>query len=220
MKFLLPTACIACKRYQENAICNKCLDLVKQEQQLRCRVCANISESSICKICLNQPPSFDQTMCLFDSNSCLAPALLELKQTKQIALTTGFSMAWTSVYPTPNFLEKAIIVPLPLSLTELNVQGFNLAWEIVRPLAKHYKLPSSRKMIGKREPSQNQSGLFHLLPNANILWPKTVILFNDTMSSNSPSQTISKLLKSHGVVTVINWVLLRKSSFYAEYRSS
>lgn len=221
MRFLLPTACIACKSYQENAICNKCLIRIKQEQQPRCRVCANISKSSICKICSQYPPSFDQTVCLFDPSSCLAPALEELKQNKQIALTAGFVMAWKSIFSELNIPKGTMMIPVPLSKTKLNAQGFNLAWEIAHPLAKHYKLQSSYKMIGKSDSSQNQLPSFFLTPDANINWPETVILFNDTMGSTKTVQALAKLLKSQGVVTVINWSLLKKpSSSYVEYRSS
>jgi predicted amidophosphoribosyltransferase len=221
MKFLLPTACIACKSYQENAICNKCLIRIKQEQQLRCKVCANVSKSSICEICSQYPPSFDQTVCLFDLNSCLAPALEELKQNKQLALTAGFIMAWKSIFSELNIPKGTMMIPMPLSRTKLSAQGFNLAWEIAHPLAKHYKLQSSFKMIGKSDSSQNQLPSFYLSPDAAISWPETVIVFNDAMGSTKTVQTLAKLLKSQGVVTVINWTLLKRpSSSYVEYRSS
>ena len=130
-------------------------------------------------------------------------------------------MAWKSIFSELYFPQETLMIPIPLNQTELSAKGFNLAWEIAHPLAKHYRLQSSYKMIGKNEPSQNSFPLFYLEPNANINWPETVILFNDTMESSTTAQGLAKLLKSQGVLTVINWALLKKpSSSYVEYRSS
>lgn len=222
MKWLLPTACIVCKSYQANSICEKCVILIKREQTLRCDLCAAKSLHSPCKDCSHQLPAFDQTRCLSDYGGCLTQAVHDLKYQKQIAMASGLADGWLLIHEKLKIPTGTFLIPVPLSSQKLAARGFNQSWEITKILAKRLKLPTSWQLLQRHHRNQNQSELSRVerqsvLQDAFFLskehlrkpLPNRVILIDDVMTTGATLQSISKVLKSHGVLHIMNWVILK-----------
>ncbi len=228
MFYLLPTACLICQRYQSQSICKVCAKELVSQSLSRCKQCAHPLEADMtCIACKRMAFAFDETWCLDNYDSAWAKAVQSLKYTKQIAYDTGLAKAWFMGHQNSiNTLQglNSIAVPVPLSQQKLAQRGFNQSWEILKKIGRLTDVPCDAHILHRKHSSLNQaqasrierlqqSDLFHIEPQfANQLNQRTVIVFDDVMTTGATLHQIAKLLKSHGAQRVINWVLLRTTT--------
>ncbi|WP_231968597.1 ComF family protein [Polynucleobacter necessarius] len=118
--------------------------------------------------------------------------------------------------------SPAFILPVPLSNQKLLSRGFNQSWEIARKIRCHdglQKLPYALRRHhrandqAKKLPLARQDavhGLFYIDSKfQERLMGKTIIVFDDVMTSGATLNEIARTLKSIEVLRVVNWVLLR-----------
>ena len=236
---LLPSRCMLCNRAQAATTCESCLELLRYQQQhdkLAC-ICCGIelpppnkilgSPGHRCLECINTPPSFDLSFCLAPYAGQLKTAVQQLKYQRRLAYATGLAHLWNRLMSKHLAqLPPAYLLPVPLSRQKLAERGFNQCWEIVKHLTlpKHLKvLPnvlrrrhSKVKQIsaGRLERQQALSGLFYFEPRyAALLAQQAVIVFDDVMTTGATLNEIARILKTIGVLRVINWVILRTTRF-------
>ena len=118
--------------------------------------------------------------------------------------------------------EAAVLLPVPLSTQKLSQRGFNQSWEI----AKRIRLPPSFQPIanalGRHHSDVNQvqhnrldrqtalRHAFYIQPEAlPKIQNKSIVVFDDVMTTGSTLHEIANLLKDNGARSVVNWVLLR-----------
>ena len=185
-----------------------------------------------CDSCQINPPHFDQTICLDRYDGVLQNALHQLKYQKHIAFAHGLAHAWNDILSEAQINTDAnYLLAVPLSTEKLCVRGFNQSWELARRIrcgAQIRKLPNALK----RHHSINQQAgsplnlrqskirdTFYLDQNAiDLLQNKSVIVFDDVMTSGSTLDEIARILKDNGVSHIINWVLLRATKPTPESR--
>ena len=176
-----------------------------------------------CNACSTQAPSFDHTICLDRYDGRLQEALHQFKYQKRLAYACGLSDAWNAVM-TKALDDQSIdcLMPVPLSQKKLLARGFNQSWEIAKRIecSSHVqKLPFTLKRFHDIE---HQAGknftarqhdirqMFYIdVKDTNLLKGKSVVVFDDVMTSGSTLNEIARILKMTGVVKVSNWVLLR-----------
>ena len=228
---LLPSACICCQQFQTDVVCKQCLNsltnncLVHYECCLQCGSLLNAEEIGHrrCKHCKDCPPFFDQTICLDRYEGQLKEALHQLKYSKRIAYAHGLARAWNHVFSTG--LESChtdCLLPVPLSLQKLHARGFNQSWELAKRIdcdPRIQKLPYALKRHHHPEHQAGQAiakrqdtikGMFYIDARyIDYLTNKTVVIFDDVMTSGATLNEIARILKANGASRVMNWVLLR-----------
>lgn len=178
-----------------------------------------------CNTCLFRAPHFDQTTCLDRYEGSLQNALHQLKYQKRIAYAQGLADIWNAVMSDQlNEIHADYLLPVPLSMEKLSLRGFNQSWEVakrIRCMRTIQKLPHA---LRRQHHSAQQAGssfqsrysmireAFYieksLLP---FLHDKSVIIFDDVMTTGATLDEIARVLKDNGVLRVTNWVLLRTS---------
>jgi ComF family protein len=118
--------------------------------------------------------------------------------------------------------EATILLPVPLSTQKLSQRGFNQSWEIARRI----RLPPSFFPIGNalgrhhsntNQVQQNRLDRQTALRHAFYIHPealakinnKSIVVFDDVMTTGSTLHEIATLLKDNGARSVVNWVVLR-----------
>ena len=228
---LLPTSCIACKQFQNAAICRACLnELIDAALHnylccTQCGITLRVAEidKQHCIPCQTTQPFFDATYCLDRYEGLLQHALHELKYQKRIAHSFGLADAWNSIYKEElNNLPANYLLPVPLSLPKLAHRGFNQSWEIVKRIHCRSDVQKSPFILQRHHDYGQQAGSdlrrrqlavknqFFIAPKyIEQLQNQTVIVFDDVMTSGATLNEIARILKDNGVSRVINWVLLR-----------
>ena len=228
---LLPTACIVCTRHQRDVICHSCFAFLENQSLfhypccIRCGV--DLDGDSInqnqCRNCLLQAPAFDRTHCLDRYDGILQHAMHQLKYQRRLAIASAFAFAWNRLAMAHlDMHEGAVLLPVPLSAQKLSQRGFNQSWEIARRI----RLPPSIKLIanalGRHHSDVNQVGhnrldrqtalrhAFYIHPEAlPKIQNKSIVVFDDVMTTGSTLHEIARLLKDNGARSVENWVVLR-----------
>ena len=193
--------------------CQQC-GLLLQISEVRKQLCAN---------CVVNPPYFDATFCLDRYEGRLQAALHQFKYQKRLANAHGLAYAWNTIL-SPYLQEQYAdcLLPVPLSHKKLKVRGFNQSWELARrmqcrqmiqklpyALRRHHNIghQAGSTLIGRHDSIQNM--FFIDAKYLDFLKDKTVVLFDDVMTSGATLNEVARILKKSKVKRVINWVLLR-----------
>jgi len=228
---LLPTACIVCARHQTEMVCHACFAFLEKQSLFHypCCICCGVdldgynAKQNQCNACLSQAPAFDRTHCLDRYDGVLQNAMHQLKYQRRLAIANAFALAWNRLaLPHLNAAEAEVVLPVPLSIQKLNHRGFNQSWEIARRI----RLPPSIELIanalGRYHSDVNQvqhnrldrqtalRHAFYIHPKALAkIRNKSIVVFDDVMTTGSTLQEIATLLKDNGARSVVNWVVLR-----------
>lgn len=225
MKFLLPTSCIGCSKFQASRICDKCINLLKCRQINRCSQCALICDElkTICVSCKNRPPQFDKTICMDCYGGPLTNAVHDYKYKHQVAIARGLVDAWLQIHPMRNLMNNIdLLIPVPMSTQKLNQRGFNQSWELCKWFSKELKITRSSSILFRSHLEANQAQanreermkrlqtVFDINPDKiNMIKNARIVLIDDVMTTGATLSTIAKLLKDFGAQSVHNWVILR-----------
>lgn len=230
-EYLLPTACITCQEFQAFLICNKCLDslnhraLYNYQCCYQCGIALRTRElaQQQCMSCQIVNPHFDETYCLDRYDGILQNPIHELKYQKRIAFANALANTWNLLLNRDlQNISADYLLPVPLSNQKLTLRGFNQSWEIAKCIRCGKHIQKSPYVVHRHHYSQHQAGsslsnrqiaiqgMFYIAPEyIDALQNKTVIIFDDVMTSGATLNEIARVLKDNGVSRVINWVLLR-----------
>ena len=225
MKFLLPTSCIGCGKFQASRICQKCINLLKSQQKNRCSQCALICEktNATCTNCQNQAPSFDKTICIDCYGGLLTNAVHDYKYKHQVAIAKGLVDTWVEIHGSHHLMSNAnLLIPVPMSSQKLYQRGFNQSWELCKWFSKEFKIQTSSSIVRRRHLESNQAqatrnerikrletvfGINQI--EINLIKNNRIAIVDDVMTTGATLSTIAKLLKDFGAQSVHNWVILR-----------
>ena len=228
---VLPTACITCQQFQKSPICSRCLDSLREKALFNyecCYQCGVALQSpelaeQRCVPCQISQPCFDETYCLDRYDGMLQTPLYEFKYQKRIANGHALSLAWNSLlsWQLENIAANYLL-PVPLSTQKLLLRGFNQSWEITKRIQCGRHVKKSPYLLQRHHYPEHQAGstlsdrhlairgMFYIQESCiEQLQNKTIIVFDDVMTSGATLNEIARVLKDNGVSRVINWVLLR-----------
>jgi ComF family protein len=173
--------------------------------------------------CQTLRPYFDETYCLDRYDGLLQTPLHELKYQKRIAFANALGRTWNLLLSKElEDISADYLLPVPLSIEKLAQRGFNQSWEIAKQIRCGGHIQKSPYMLQRHHYAKHQAG--STLSNRQLaiqgmfyvedryiqqLANKTVIVFDDVMTSGATLNEIARVLKDNGVSRVINWVLLR-----------
>ncbi|QWE04375.1 ComF family protein [Polynucleobacter sp. JS-JIR-II-50] len=228
---LLPTACIACQGFQKSSLCDRCLTQLRDDGLLnylccyQCGIALQVSEiaQQRCMQCQTLRPYFDETYCLDRYDGLLQTPLHELKYQKRITFANALGRIWNLLLSKElEDISADYLLPVPLSIEKLAQRGFNQSWEIAKQIRCGRHIQKSPYMLQRHHYAKHQAG--STLSNRHLaiqgmfyveeryiqqLANKTVIVFDDVMTSGATLNEIARVLKDNGVSRVINWVVLR-----------
>lgn len=228
---LLPTACVTCQEFQKHSVCDCCLQKLRNGSLFNyqcCRQCGvalqapELAEQR-CVTCQNIEPIFNETYCLDRYEGILQIPLHELKYQKRIAFASALAHVWNLLISRDLKSAPAdYLLPVPLSIQKLAQRGFNQSWEIAKRIHCKQGIEKSPYILRRHHYSEHQAGsplskrhlaiqgMFYIEAKyIGSLRGKTVIVFDDVMTSGATLNEIARVLKDNGVSRVINWVLLR-----------
>lgn len=225
MKFLLPTSCIGCGKFQASRICQKCINLLKSQQKNRCSQCASICDETktTCTNCQNQTSSFDKTICIDCYGGLLTNAVHDYKYKHQVAIAKGLVDTWVEIHGSHHLMSNAnLLIPVPMSSQKLYQRGFNQSWELCKWFSKEFKIQTSSSILYRRHLESNQAQatrnerikrletVFDINQiEINMIKNNRIAIVDDVMTTGATLSTIAKLLKDFGAQSVHNWVILR-----------
>jgi ComF family protein len=228
---LLPTACIICQEFQKLSICNECLNslqgtaLMNYQCCYQCGIALQATEliEQRCALCQITQPYFDETYCLDRYEGILQAPLHELKYQKRIAFANALSNTWNLLIGRE--LENTpadYLLPVPLSTQKLAQRGFNQSWELAKRIQCGRRIQKSPYILQRHHHSGSQAGssldnrrsaiqdMFYIEAKyIDSLEGRTIVIFDDVMTSGATLNEIARVLKDNGVSRVINWVVLR-----------
>lgn len=176
-----------------------------------------------CYTCKSSEPHFDETHCLDRYDGHLQNALHQLKYQKRVAYAQGLADIWNAVMNKQlNAIDADYLFPVPLSTEKLSLRGFNQSWELAKRIQCKKNIQKLPYILKRRHEVASQAGSTLLIRHAKIrdafyveqkslplLQNKSVIIFDDVMTSGATLDEIARVLKDNGVLRVMNWVLLR-----------
>ena len=234
----LPTACIVCARHQKAMLCDVCYAFLEKHSLfhypscIRCGIqddaCA--IEPHQCSACLHHPPAFDRTHCLDRYDGVLQQAMHQLKYQRRLAVADAIAFAWNRLaMPFLSTAEFDLLVPVPLSTQKLSLRGFNQSWEIAKRIPLPPRVQLITNVLRRHHSELNQvehnrhdrqvalRHAFYIRPEMQgKIQNKSILVFDDVMTTGSTLHAISTLLKDNGACSVVNWVVLRTLSPQAQ----
>jgi ComF family protein len=233
---VLPSACIVCQRFQVAPICANCLQQLNENGLLhyeccnQCGIPLNTQEllDQRCNQCQKNSPFFDKTICLERYHGCLQEPLHQFKYQKRITYAHAFAYAWNQIQARHIDQEQIdYLVPVPLSQEKLIARGFNQSWEIARRIhcdtsikrvpwaLKRHHHPVHQAGTNKHGRRDTVREMFYIERSHRELFEnKSVVVFDDVMTTGATLNEIARVLKGNGVTRVLNWVLLRTTQFH------
>jgi len=114
------------------------------------------------------------------------------------------------------------LLPVPLSTQKLAQRGFNQSWELAKRIKCGRHIQKSPYILQRHHYSGHQAGssldnrrsaiqgVFYIEAKyRESLRGKSIVVFDDVMTSGATLNEIARVLKDNGVSRVINWVVLR-----------
>jgi len=228
---VLPTACIACQQFQKYSICKSCFNILRSEGLFNYQCCfqcgialqAEEIETQQCSPCSKLQPHFDETYCLDRYEGMLQVPLHEFKYQRRVAFGNALCAAWNLLLAQQlEHMDASYLLPVPLSTQKLVQRGFNQSWEIAKRIRCNKWIHKTPFALQRHHDSKHQAGsnlrkrrlaiqdMFYIEETyIERLQNKTIIVFDDVMTSGATLNEIARILKDNGVSRVINWVLLR-----------
>lgn len=229
--YAIPNACLICETYQLHSLCSDCLTSLTRNALINYECCSQCGlaleihqvQKQKCNSCTANPPYFDRTFCLDRYEGSLQYALHQLKYQKRISYAHGLAYAWNQIHAKQLQKYKGdFLFPVPLSNHKLAIRGFNQSWEIARRIQCRQDIVKNPFILQRHHHDSTQVGRNAVSRIERIrnkfyvdgrhegaLMGKTIIIFDDVMTTGSTLNEIARILKENGASQVINWVLLR-----------
>lgn len=204
---------------QRDVVCAACADGLTRPVS-RCPRCAIPGSHGACGLCADDDP-LDATLTLGDYAAPFDQLILQLKFGGRLPAAGWIADRLATVARTGHATDLPdLLVPIPLSPARLAERGFNQAWEIARPLARHLGVRASATLLSRRRDTISQRTLDLAARQANLRQAFVVShntsphglhvgLIDDVMTTGATLREAARVLKAHGAARVTALVALR-----------
>tara|TARA_R110001592_G_scaffold291131_2_gene560441 strand:- start:46231 stop:47022 length:792 start_codon:yes stop_codon:yes gene_type:complete len=183
----------------------------------------------LCGECISSPPSFSQTVCIFEYQFPINQIIKRIKYSSQRYWIRPLShlliVEVIDAYQHTNHLAwPDMLIPIPIHKSKTKVRGYNQAELIAQRLAKKLHIPLAKKILIKTKSTETQVQLNKLERmknlqgslsistkyfNSNSLKDKHIALIDDVMTTKATCELASRLLLEAGATQVDVWCLAR-----------
>ncbi|WP_066739778.1 ComF family protein [Cupriavidus sp. D384] len=227
----LPSGCLVCAAVQRDVVCADCAGTLMRPVA-RCPRCATPGSRGYCGRCANVDPvedpagdPLDATLTLGDYAAPFDKLVLRLKFGARLPaagwIAARLALVSRACHTQGNLPD--LLVPIPLSPARLAERGFNQAWEIARPLARHLGVRASATLLSRhrdtasqrtldlpaRLANQRQAFVIRDAAAPRELQGLHVGLIDDVMTTGATLREAARVLKAHGAARVTALVALR-----------
>lgn len=124
------------------------------------------------------------------------------------------------LYPFPE-----LIIPVPMAKDKLREREYNHAFEIAALFSKKTRIPISNRLVDKKNNIANQATLsiqqrvtnsadsFYIRSKKEDISGKSVMIFDDVITTGSTVNALAKLLKDNGAKSVEVFGVARTQKF-------
>lgn len=219
-KFLLdiifPQFCVLCAR-EGYCVCPDCLSAVSILEHQFCPVCGTrCFKRNICKNCAKKTnlsgvfsaaPYSDYVVKKSLSFLKYEPYIKDLSNILADLIITHFHILDNN--RANQALNKAILIPVPLSKQKMKIRNFNQSEEITKHIAARLKLQLANNVLIKTKPTLSQVGLplrqrkeniidSFACANPGAIKNKKIMLVDDVFTTGSTLEECARVLKSAG----------------------
>jgi ComF family protein len=166
---IFPPQCPACAEIinlpKSQIFCSPCQEKISFITGSICPICGipfgeSPAESHICGNCLTNKPYYFQARSVAGFETVIMDTIHKFKYGRSISLgnALGSFMADFS-FPSFDFSEYSLLVPVPLHIKRLRERGFNQSLFLAKELGKKYKLPVNFSLLKRCKFTLTQTGL-------------------------------------------------------------
>lgn len=213
---IIPPRCVFCGtkcRLCERSICHGCSSDLPWVVNA-CALCATPVGAPLpytvhCASCQRHPPAFQATIAPLLYDFPVDAGLKALKFGRSLHYAPAF--AELLIVQMPRFSSDIdALLPVPLHWRRQAFRGFNQAYELSKPVAKHFGLPII-KGVSRDRATAFQSGLSasqrrRNLKNAfvvkKVLRNRHVLIVDDVVTTGETTRRLARALIDHGVEKV------------------
>jgi ComF family protein len=174
----------------------------------------------LCGRCIAAAPALDAALCVADYAAPADAFVLALKFHRRLALAGCLASTLARRALAAGIVLPDVIAPVPLSSRRLASRGYNQAWEIARPFARHLRRPAAARLLKRSRATRAQAELpgaeRHLnmrdafdVPRAAAVRARHIGLVDDVMTSGATLDAAARALKQAGAARVTAFVILR-----------
>ncbi len=204
-----PKKCINCKKVG-TYVCPNCFTDISYNQKNTCVVCDGLSDGRTHLKCLRQdmPDGFFVVCMSKGVATKLVNSFVNPPYVRALGPVIGKIMAEElaqneALY---GFLRlNPVIVPMPITKGELRIRGYNQSRIISDYVAQYFKLDIASNLLINEKYNKGTQNKFTKEYEIGKKEPigKAVILIADSLSDRSTLIRVSKVLKKHGVTSVV-----------------
>jgi ComF family protein len=212
---LAPHICKACQTTGAT-LCECCIINITKQKFPACVVCGHLITSkkrgNLCNICVKSLP-FDRIYAVGWRQPALRQLVGDYKYFSQRSSAPVIAKLLDQTLP--KLTNNVVIVPVPTIRKHIRQRGFDHNLLVGRQLAKIRHLSLNRWLIRQDNSVQHQASLIQrqfqaeraFMVKSGLALPDTVLLLDDIWTTGATLSAAAKLLKKHGVKTVIGAIV-------------
>jgi ComF family protein len=197
-------------------ICAPCANEIQLCLPPACKTCGYpffgaVIGPRVCPHCADLDPLFDQGKALFIAKAAGRSLLHQLKYQHGFYLLQDLQRMVTRTKQYCDYIQDAILVPVPLHPTKLRERGFNQSEKIAHMLTKatqgrsHVEHLLIRRVytqtqtrLNHAQRHQNVKNAFALAPDAVLIPDQAYILVDDVFTTGSTLNACARVLRNAG----------------------
>jgi ComF family protein len=217
---IFPRSCVHCADAIEDSpydfLCAACTQELIPCLPPACKTCGYpffgvLAGPRICPHCAELSPIFDQGKALFLAKGAGRSLLHELKYHSGFYVLNDLRMMIASTRHYLEYLQDAILVPVPLHPTKQRERGFNQSEKIANMLATatngrsqvenlliRHLYTQTQTRLNQNERYRNVKNAFALAPNTVLFSDKQYILVDDVFTTGSTLNACASVLRDAG----------------------
>lgn len=217
---LLPSHCLLCGARGQGSLslCAACeADMPRNAACCaRCALPLDVP-APLCGRCIKHAPPWNQAWVPFRYEWPLAQLEARFKFGGDLAAGRTLSLLWSASQAPPDVPDA--IVPVPLHRSRLRKRGYNQAFELAKPLAKHFGIPLLRDGLRRSRATDAQTELTATRRRRNVRGafqaqfngkaPEHVAVLDDVFTTGATLAECVRVLRKAGVARVDVWALAR-----------
>lgn len=206
INILYPKQCVICGKLNEDAICTKCYNRIKQNT----------------KIDKYTDKNFDEHLYIFKYEGKIRSLIIDYKFNDKAYLYDFFvKIILKNKKICRKFKNYDIIIPVPIHIKRKRQRGYNQSELIARKIAKEFnklelvtdclikqKHTVAQSSLTKKQRQQNVKQVYKII-NKEKIKEKSIILFDDIYTTGATANECAKVLKENGAKEVLVFTIAK-----------
>lgn len=218
-----PSSCVSCGGMVDGAplphVCDRCFSKIHIVEDPRCLTCGypffgEVESHTHCQHCSRLNPRFYQGWSISLFRGPIRDLVYALKYENARWALDDLSRVAEYAEGLGDYLEDAILVPVPLHARKLRERGFNQSELIVKEIGKRFSCETainllkrtidtpSQTQFNRKERYRNLRNAFSIEPNVAAETKKRYILVDDVFTTGSTLNACASVLRKEGVKQV------------------